>query len=1026
MASGQPLSEFVRDDMTWRKNGLVFAILLGVLVTLWLRFQPFSPDESGYRVELDLASTAGGSTWFQYDSGDGWNYRQRLTVWVQQSAQPKTYRVALPSGVFHAFSIVSQTDIQQVLAGARIVAPDGTPVARIPAIQPAPGSNKIVIRLSKPLELIAPDSKSWTESVVDFVLCTGVVFLLIWLLQRRGGVALQERLRGAVAAFVAWTSARPRVTLFGVAALAVAASCHPVVFFGKSFVSPNNGILCLYDIHPTLPGAPAGPIDQWSGSDINATMWEHLPYSVIAHDSIFHDHELPLWDRYGMCGLTLVGQGMSMIGDPLYLMTVLADGAAWAWDLRFLVSKLLFVLGLGLVVWRCTRHLGVAAMLAFSCAFISYFSFRFNHPAFFGVCYAPWMLLCWLAIAEARSLRGAGWGALALLAANWVEFNSGTAKEATMLMVGLNGFGALAVLFQAEPWKVRFQKLVPAGLSCIAFLAIASPLWVTFLDALKSGYTLYDTPRSNQLAPALLIGLFDDLFYRQLMDQELHVDPALNFFVLLGVCWALADLRKWLQNPTGKAAFVVAGVALALAFAVIPPSLLDRVPFLQNILHVDNTFICVSIVPLFVVAGFGFRSCLEKLGTPDAWRNAWLRTLLIIGALAALYFGTAQAVPATPDFALQLAHKAIFSPFFVGYALALFTAVAVLPWLANGMLLNRGPFAAQILALALCLGILHFRHSQWLQTKFDYYVVNPQQRVDLQASSPAVQFVRAHQNEPGRVMGFGQILRPGFNILYRLECTTGVDAVAMQTLAAWYEGAGLGTISLWWPTVTKANLADSRRVYDAMNVRFYLGSADDAERPAPGLEKIASADLDVFESKSAWPRAFFTDRLIQYRDVRALLHWVKEGDGQPFAAALAGEANLPSLSPDQASRHIVPARDYQLTSNTTSFTLEAPTAGIAVLNESFVQKNFRAYLNGQLVPCFRVNHIFKGIALPGPGTFHVKFVYWPHALTTALWVALGGLIAVLMAVALLLFRPALLAAEFQTPPPPETARDHGV
>ena len=37
---------------------------------------------------------------------------------------------------------------------------------------------------------------------------------------------------------------------------------------------------------------------------------------------LFRDHELPLWNRYVMCGLTLLGQGQSMIGDPLYWVTV--------------------------------------------------------------------------------------------------------------------------------------------------------------------------------------------------------------------------------------------------------------------------------------------------------------------------------------------------------------------------------------------------------------------------------------------------------------------------------------------------------------------------------------------------------------------------------------------------------------------------------------------------------------------------------------------------------------------------------
>ena len=674
-----------------------------------------------------------------------------------------------------------------------------------------------------------------------------------------------------------------------------------MLFFGKSFVSPNNGVLCLYDIHPTLPGAPAQPVDPWNGSDINATMWAHLPYSVVAHDAVFRDREWPLWNRYVMCGLTLLGQGQSMIGDPLYWMTVMANGAAWAWDLRFLLSKLLFSFGLGLVIWRSVRHLGIATLLAFSSAFLGFFAFRFNHPAFFSLCYAPWVLLCWLHLMEAPAWRPAGWWALALIGANWLEYNSGTAKEASMLLLGMNGAGALAVLFRPEPWRMTGQRLALAAISCAVFLAISAPIWTVFLDALSHSYTIYDKPQTNQLAPGLFVGLFDDLFFRQLMPKEWHVDPSLNFLVLLGLCWAIADARTWIGEPAARALLVVAGRALALVFGVIPPACVDRVPFFKAISHVDDTFICVAIVPLLVLAGFGLRNCLGKLRAPKVWRRDWQVTLLVGGGLAALYFGTVQAVPSSPDFGLQLSRPTEFSPFFAGYALALGAAFLFLPWGVRWFLAGRGSRPAWALAILLALAVLHFRHGQWLESKFDGYVVNPQQRVDLQAVSPAVEFVRDRQREPGRAMGFGQILRPGFNTVLRLESTTGADAVTTRDFAEWSEASGLGSISMWWPTVTKANVGAVRPIYDAMNVRYYLGSSADASQPAPGLEKIASADLDVFESKSAWPRAFFSDRLGQYTDVRQLLQSVKGGGRAPVCRESAwATPTCRPRAPDQA------------------------------------------------------------------------------------------------------------------------------
>ena len=58
--------------------------------------------------------------------------------------------------------------------------------------------------------------------------------------------------------------------------------------------------------------------------------------------------------------LTLLGQGQSMIGDPLHWITILAGGATWAWDLKFVLAKLLFAFGIGLLVRAATGRLGVA------------------------------------------------------------------------------------------------------------------------------------------------------------------------------------------------------------------------------------------------------------------------------------------------------------------------------------------------------------------------------------------------------------------------------------------------------------------------------------------------------------------------------------------------------------------------------------------------------------------------------------------------------------------------------------------
>ena len=153
----------------------------------------------------------------------------------------------------------------------------------------------------------------------------------------------------------------------------------------------------------------------------------------------------------------------------------------------------------------------------------------------------------------------------------------------------------------------------------------------------------------------------------------------------------------------------------------------------------------------------------------------------------------------------------------------------------------------------------------------------------LQAHSPAVETVRALQADPARTLGFGRVLNPGFNIVLGLESPMGADAVIPGDLMQWFDAAGIPT-ALWTTALTKENLALVKPVYDAMNIRYYLGSMALADAPSPGLRRIAVSDLEVLASEAAWPRAFFTDTALPAETSADVARLIKDGDGRPFVA----------------------------------------------------------------------------------------------------------------------------------------------
>jgi hypothetical protein len=312
-----------------------------------------------------------------------------------------------------------------------------------------------------------------------------------------------------------------------------------------------------------------------------------------------------------------------------------------------------------------------------------------------------------------------------------------------------------------------------------------------------------------------------------------------------------------------------------------------------------------------------------------------------------------------------------------------------LPWALRECRGPRGYRIAGFAGLALCLVVIHFRHGMYLATKFDEFVLNPKTRVDLNGKSAALDQVRAAMREPARVAGFGDAFMPGYNVLTGLETISGAEPLQSKIYRELYGACGVVNEWGWRLRVDEWNLRANRGFFDLLGIRYFLRT------PAPGapapenLKPLAKADLDVFENPTAWPRAFFTDFVGRYRGAEELAGLLQAAQGKPFAAV---EGETSSAPTEYASRQVVPAADYRLTANATEFTIKAPSAGLAVLCESFEDGNFRATVNGAPAAIERVDHIYKGVKIERAGEYRVRFEYWPRLLTPSIYAAMVGLV----------------------------------
>jgi hypothetical protein len=755
-----------------------------------------------------------------------------------------------------------------------------------------------------------------------------------------------------------------------------------VIFFGRSFVSPNYGTPLLYANSPTLPGFKSATGHDGMGSDVGAVMWWHIPVSRIQSEAIFHDHELPLWNRYDLCGQPLLGQGQSMIGDPLHFMTaVLSGGNSVAWDLKYLAAKWLFAFGMGLTVLALTDRLAVAMLLSASSLYIGFFSFRLNHPAIFSLCYSPWIIYSWILIVGARDAKRSLPWIVSLFTANWAEINSGTVKEAYVLAICLNASGLLALLLSRDDRSLRLRKALLVGWAAFLFILVSAPIWVTFLDTLMGSGTRYNTPDAWQIPAHRMIGFFEDLFYRQATPHEGHVAPSTNFLILIGVLWAVAGSRRLSDNRMFVALGLSAVVPIMLVYGIIPKDAITAVPLLGGIYHIDNTFSCVLIVLAIPLAGFGLKMFLGEM--PDrTWLIYFGIVLLLLAALLGLYFGMDR-------------HLAP-SRFFIRYIPTLLASVIVLQLASRYLVGKAGTPIGAVLLVILCLLALHWRQGQFLTTTLDDYVFVPQERADFGAASAAIRFTEGNKLVPSRTVGLGFNLFPGFNGTYLIEDIYGIDALKSKEYADLAEGLGLVRDTLFTTIQPNETSRESQAAYDALNVSYFLGSSGVAPAEIAGWEHLRNLDLSVFRSPTVWPRAYFVDHVDFYDGLSELVARIQGAAGRPFAAIQSRDRwSLPELvrrSPDPMGQAIIAARRYTLTNNSTSFDIEAPRPGVVVLSETWLKDDFEATVDGKPVPYFRVNHAFKGVYIDLPGSHRVGFRYWPRYFTLSLWLSVIGML----------------------------------
>ena len=738
---------------------------------------------------------------------------------------------------------------------------------------------------------------------------------------------------------------------------------YPLLFMGRSLVSPNNyGLPMLYEEAPFVPASTDLGTEDVRGGDVAATIWQEAPHSVVQREALA-DREMPLWNRYNASGRPLWGQGLTHFLDPLHWITLVTPDPALGWDLKFVAHRFLFALGIGLASLAITQAWLSSGVMAGAATFAGVFTYRLNHPAIFSLTYAPWVLLAWFQLAAAETARARLRAATLLAFASALLLVASTPKEAFVMLLGTHGVGALAVLLSPGSVRTRVLRFLFAAWAGAIFLLLTTPHWLIFFQTLKTSVTLYDQGYAHLAGLRHAVGLFLSPIIPG------GVVPGLHLLGLVTTIAGVASLRRPLQRPAVVACAAGAVTMLAFAFGVIPPRWILRVPLVAQIGHLDDVLL-TAVIPLLLIFGvIGVHSLLA----------ASSRSVLVVTVVAGVA-GLCLLVSVSgmvPSGAFEL------------WALGLLLPIAIaLP--ANVLWARRSPRSPVALsAVALSMLVLVLPgglHARSGMEPIDRLLLQPRPRVPLDPDSPAVVAVHRGSAAPARTVGVNLVLFPGSQAFYALEGIGGADPLDMARNREILDAGGLTRVA-YWITIVPPDFGQLSPLLDLLNVGFVLAPR---RVTPPGLVEVPENDNDrlrAWRRPTAWPRAFFAEGIATYADAADLLKLVKQ-QGRPFAAIDPGDARAVNATRGLAAPTgvVVPATGYALTANSTRFHVRSPGAGVVVLGETFLPDDFRVTMNGAPVEYFRVNHVFKGIAIHGAGDWEIRFEYRP-ALWTEAWLA---------------------------------------
>ena len=715
-------------------------------------------DPSGgnrpFAIELEMSSPVDGALQVFFDRGGGIREGDSVTTPIHYSAEPTRYRLPLEPASYRLFRIDPNDKAgTYTISAVRLVTAAGQTVAEVPldalkaAAQASISLTPDGLRVDVPAGSNDPQLIFAPGSVIELVerdrqmqLVRIAVLVALGVLAVFFAIERATRRRD-LARLCAVIEARPHRAVAATAVIATVLATYPL-FFGRSLVSPNNGgAPLIYDHPPYAYGSHDVALEDARATDIGSMMWAILPYTAVEREALTNG-EFPLWNRYNALGRPLWGQGQTFFLEPVHFLSLALSEPSYRADVTFFAGRLIFAAGTGFAALAAVASPGASLVVTAAAPFIGYFAFRFNHPAYFSIVYAPWILWSYFLLASRVRSHHIWRAALVMTVFSVLQLLGSTPKEGVITFAVAHLAGFLAIASTPASSRVFAARLGSALGAATLTILLTAPHWLVFLDTLRRAFTAYDVPTVvyggwHELA-ALAAGIWlPNMPY-----------PSLNG--LLAVLAGVGALSAFVTRPSPAVlgSIIAAVTALAIACGVIPASTMSSLPFLGNLYHVWNVFLTASLAPIMVVAAAGV----------VAMQRAPIRSLLVCVAVVIAFAGMMFA---------GWVYETRMLPRVMAASLVLPLAFAVLQAVPRKLHEISMSVAIGAALLMACLpGGLHFETGVGA---LDRTLLQPRHRADLNNPSPAIRAVQHQQaGGPFRIASLGDTVYPGIQSVLRV------------------------------------------------------------------------------------------------------------------------------------------------------------------------------------------------------------------------------------------------------------------